>query len=231
MAFLVTLLVPSGVSQVAAPGGPYIPATDGTIQVAPQNVPTLLAAGCQYVLQNCDLIYIQAPAAADLVSIVAAVLPVSGTPFTIVTHPDVPRKLQVRGVYSGAVANLVVNIVGIDGRGNAVTESVNMAAAATTTFQTANAYAKVTSATPVGTVTNVTTIGIGVSAALALITSPTFLNADLVVYKEAVSTSGATFVDEAVGTVDIVAGTIIPTTAPNGTTKSYKFWTAWTTVA
>jgi hypothetical protein len=224
----VTLFVPAGTSTVSAPGGPYAVAADGTISVPPGAVVALLNAGCQYVLANCDFIFMQAPAVQDLVSMVAAVLPVSGTPFTIVKSPDVPRKLQVRGVYSGAVANLVVNIVGIDGRGNAVTESVNMAAAATTTFKTANAYAKITSATPVGTVTNVTTIGIGPASDLALVLSPSFV--DLVVYKEAVSTGTATFADEAVGTVDTVAGTVAPTTAPDGT-KSFHFWANWNTVA
>ncbi|HYM97649.1 MAG TPA: hypothetical protein VET26_10120 [Candidatus Sulfotelmatobacter sp.] len=222
----VTLYVPSGVSTVEAPGGPYAPAANGTISVPPgPALLALLTAGCQLMVQGTDSVTINAPLASELVAIVAAAAPTSGTAMTIAAQPDYPCKLNVRGVYSGAVAGLVVNIVGVDGRGNAVSESVNVAAASSTTFVTANAYSKVTSITPVGTVTNVTTIGVGHSAALALPLSPVFT--DLVVYKEGLSaTAGAITADEAVGTVDTVAGTIIPTTAPNGT-KSFTFWFSW----
>jgi hypothetical protein len=225
----VTLSAPAGTNVVQLGAGVSATvAADGTVSVPSAYVPQLLAAGFNVITQNSDELFLQAPAAGtDLTSIVAATIPVSGTAYTIAAQPDVPRKLNVRCVQSGAVASLVLNLVGVDARGNTVSESVNVAGASTATFVTANAYATVTSATPVGTVTNVTTLGVGVGAALALLLSPGFI--DLTVYKEAVSTGTATFADEAVGTVDKVAGTVAPTTAANGT-KSFKFWYTWNTV-
>jgi hypothetical protein len=223
----VTLFAPTGANQVSGPGGPYVVAADGTISVPTSLVGALLQAGCRFASNRADTAYFQCPAAADLVSIVAATIPVSGTPYTIAAQPDLPRKLAVRCVQSGAVASLVLNLVGTDGRGNAVTESVNVAGASSATFNTVNAYSHLTSATPVGTVTNVTTLGIGVAADLALPVSPAFV--DLVVYKASVATAGtaAVMADEAVGTVDAVAGTIATTSAPNAV-KCMQVWFAWT---
>lgn len=222
----VVLYVPAGVSVVQVPGGSFTPAANGTISVpAGPNVLALLGAGAQLMVQSTDSVIYNAPLASELVAVVAAAAPTSGTPMTIAAQVAYACKLNVRGVYSGAVANLVANLVGIDGRGNTITETINLAAASSTTFVTVNAYSKLTSITPVGTVTNVTTLGVGHSAALAIPMSPVFT--DLVVYKEGVSaTAGAITADEAVGTVDTVAGTIIPTTAPNGT-KSFTFWFGW----
>jgi hypothetical protein len=221
-----TLVAPAGGSAtVAAPGGPYTVSADGTVSVPNSLVVAMLSAGYLPLSQNMDLSIFNAPLASEFVAVVAAALPVSGTPMTIAAQLAYACKVNVRVVQSGAVANLVVNIVGIDGRGNAVSESVNVAGASTATFVSANGYSKITSVTPVGTVTNVTTIGVGHSAALALPLSPTFV--DLVVFKEGLSaTAGAVTADEAVGTVDTVAGTIIPTTSPNGT-KSFTFWYTW----
>lgn len=229
-----TLVAPAGTSQVLAPGGPYTVAGDGTVVVQSAIVPDLLKAGFNFVSANSDMAYFFLPPATELVSVVAAVLPVSGTAFTIAASPAYACKLNVRCVQSGAVAGLVVNIVGVDGRGNTVSESVNVAGASTATFVSANAYATVTSITPVGTVTNVTTIGVGQSNALALPLPSTFV--DLVVYKEGRMTGASQIlavpVNEAVGTVDTVAGTIIPSgTAPNGTTMSFVFYYSWNTAA
>jgi hypothetical protein len=232
----VLLYVPAGVSTVQVPGPALVVGANGivSVPVGPQLI-ALLTAGCQFVNQNQDQYMCPLPPlGTDLTSIVAATIPVSGTPYTIAAQPKVALKLNVRGVYSGAVAGLVVNIVGIDGRGNTITEAVNVAAAASTTFITANAFAKVTSVTPVGTVTNVTTIGVGASTALALPLSQAFT--DLVVYKEvkltgAAGVVGGTLADEAVGTVDTVAGTVVPTTAADGSTQSYLFYYTWNSVA
>jgi hypothetical protein len=221
----VTLVAPAGTMQISAPGGPYVVAADGTVSVPSSVVGALLNAGCMFPSTNMDVVTFTGPPASELVSIVAAASPTSGTAMTIASQPKYPCKLNVRGVYSGAVAGLVVNIVGTDGRGNSVSETVNVAAASSTTFVTVNAYSHVTSVTPVGTVTNVTTIGVGVSAALALPVSPQFQ--DLVVFKEGLSaTSPVPPVDETVGTVDTVAGTIIPSTAPDGT-KCFTIWFTW----
>lgn len=226
----VLLKAPPGVQgTVLGPAGAVITqGADGTATVDVSLVSSLLSQGWQYVSQNSGMAYFNSPpVGTDLTSIVAAAAPTSGTPMTIAAQPKLAAKLNVRGVYSGAVAGLVVNLVGIDGRGNAVSESVNVAGASSTTFVTANAYAKVTSVTPVGTVTNVTTIGVGLSTALALPMSAAFV--DLVVYKEVTATAGtaATLADETVGTVDTVAGTIAPTTAADGT-KCFYFYYTWT---
>lgn len=226
----ITLLAPAGVNLVqVGPGYPV--ASDGTVSVPTSLLIACLGAGCQYISTNADVFYANSPpVGTDLTSIVAAVLPVSGTAFTIAAQPRMALKLNVRCVQSGAVAGLVVTIVGVDGRGNTITENVNVAGASTATFVTANAFAKVTSATPVGTVTNVTTLGLGNSTAIALPLPPTFV--DLVVFKEVKATAGtaATLTDEAVGTVDLNAGTVVPTTAADGTLCFY-FYYAWTTAA
>lgn len=220
---MTTLLMkaPPGItgSVYAGPSFQYQVAADGTISADQSVVPILMKAGFTFCFAEVGHLYVVAPIAAELVSVVAAATPVSGTAMTLATQPAVPRKLQVRGVYSGAVAGLVVNIVGVNGQGVTVSETVNVAAASSTTFPTVNAYAKVTSVTPVGSVTNVTTIGVGVGAALALPLPPIFT--DLVVFKEA-----ATQVDETVGTVDTVAGTVSPTTAPDAT-HNFDFWFAY----
>jgi hypothetical protein len=228
----VTLYVPAGVSTVAVPGSPLAIAANGTVSVPPGKIVSqLLDAGCQYVSSDTDVAWFVAPILSELVSIVAAAAPTSGTAMTIALQPAYAVKLNVRGVYSGAVAGLVVNIVGTDGRGNAVSETVNVAAAASTTFKTVNAYSHVTSITPVGTVTNVTTIGVGQSNDFALPLPPTFT--DLVVYKEGlIATGGLTAapVDETVGTVDTFAGTWAPSSACNGT-KCYAVSYSWNTLA
>lgn len=215
----VLMRAPAGAQgQVQLPGGQAViqTATDGSASVDASLVPQLIKAGWTFFFADTNTCYFAAPIAAELITIVAATIPVSGAAYTIAAQPGFPRKLQVRCVQSGAVASLVVNIVGTDGRGNAVSESVNVAGASTATFATVNAYAHVMSVTPVGTVTNVTTIGVGVGAALALQLPPNF--SDLLVYKE--NLNGA---DEAVGTVDAVAGTVSPTTAPDGT-RSFQFF-------
>lgn len=227
----VTLISPLGASapmNLQLPGGTTLtPAADGTVVLQPSQyafLDPLLNSGWRFFRYENENTFWQAPKAAELVSVVAAAAPTSGTPMTLATQPDVPRKLQVRGVYSGAVANLVVNIVGTDGRGNAVSETVNVAAGASTTFPTVNAYSIVASVTPVGTVTNVTTIGVGVGTALALLLPPTF--SQLVVTKETSATTGtAPMVHEATGTVDAVAGTVSPTAAPNGAINYAFFYT------
>lgn len=225
----VKMIAPGAAPQTiyAGPGfGNIVAGSDGTASVDASIAPQMLKAGWQYATSGADVAYFECPPTADLVSIVAAATPTSGTPMTIAAQPAYPCKLQVRGVYSGAVTGLSVTIVGVDGRNNSVTETVNVAASTSTTFPTVNAYAHVTSVTPNGTVTNVTTLGVGQGTALALPLPPTFV--DFTVYKEMVATAGtaATPADETVGTVDTVAGTIAPTTAANGT-KCFYFYYTW----
>jgi hypothetical protein len=230
----VVLKAPTGTQgTVLGPAGTTVTVgSDGTATVDVSLVNALLGGGWTYASNRSAMaMFLLPPVPTGLTAIVAATIPVSGTPYTIAAQPAYACKLNVRIVQSGAVASLVLNIVGTDGRGNAITESVNVAGASTQTIVTANAFAKVTSATPVGTVTNVTTLGIGEGAALALPLPPAFV--DLVVYKQMRMTGAAgviaTPVDEAVGTVDTVAGTVSPGgTAANGTTLSFMFYYTWT---
>lgn len=223
------LIAPANSPQLVQLGalGNVVPSADGTVLVDSSKVPDLLKAGFRFATASSDVFYANSPpVGTDLTGIVAAALPVSGTPMTIAFQPPIAAKLNVRNVQSGAVAGLVINIVGTNAQGLTVSESVNVAGASSATFVTVNAYAKVTSVTPVGTVTNVTTIGVGISTALALPLPVGFV--DLVVFKEVVCTAGtvATLTDEAVGTVDTVAGTVAPTTAANGT-KCFYFYYSW----
>jgi|SRR5579862_6012210 len=222
------MIAPANAPQLVQLGalGNVVPGADATVLVDSSKVPDLLKAGFRFATQSSDMVTFLAPAAPDLVSIVAAVLPVSGTPFTLAAQPGTACKLQVRCIQSGAVAGLVVTIVGVNAQGLTVTENVNVAGASTATFTTANAYQSVTSATPVGTVTNVTTIGIGVSGALGLPLPPGFV--DLVVTKEAKCATGPGAPANETGfTVDTVAGTCTPTSAPNAT-LSFQISYTWT---
>lgn len=227
----VTLVAPPGFNSTVDGGGgrKFLPNADGSVTVDGNLVAALLSAGFKHFRVNSDTAFFIAPAAADLVSIVAAVTPANGA-LTIAAQPDFPRKLQVRLVDDGThhITAGTLTLVGIDGRGNAITEVISIITAVSVTLKTANAYAHLTSATVAGMLggQSTDTIGIGVAADLALpIPGNTF--ADFSVYKENVSaTAAAVMADEAVGTVDTVAGTVSPTTAPNGA-HSFMFWYAF----
>ena len=164
-----------------------------------------------------------APIAAELVSIKAAATPANGA-ITIAAQPDFPRKLQIRIVIGTTTTTAItagtLTLVGTNLAGQTVTEAISLVANASTTLQTANVYAHLTSGTvaayaAAGSGTG-NTLGIGVSAQLGLPLPAGFTN--LVVNKEDVDNA-----DEAVGTVDPVAGSISPTTAPNAT-HNFDFW-------
>lgn len=160
------------------------------------------------------------PATPDLVSIVAALDPPANGAMTIAAQPVVPCKLQVRIVYAGTVTGSLV-LVGVGARGQAVTQTIALAGG-TRTVTTTDAYASLTSAT-LSSVTGAAsgdTVGIGQSSALGL---PAAQGATLV----AVHRASVDDVREAVGTVDATAGTIVPTTAPNGS-RDFDFWYTYT---
>lgn len=157
------------------------------------------------------------PIAADLVTIVNAVDMANGVQ-VIAAQPDVPRKLQVRKVdANSSVSAGSLVLVGIGARGQAVTQTIPLTGG-TATVTTTDAYASLTSATISGLVGAASgdTIGIGPATALGL---PVAQGATgVAVYRALVDDAG-----EAVGTVDATAGTIVPTTVPNGT-HDYDFW-------
>lgn len=162
-------------------------------------------------------VYYTAPIAAELVSIKAAALPANGA-ITIAAQPDYPRKLQVRVVdANSSITAGTLALVGVGPSGEAVAEIISLTGGTATTTTT-YAYAHLTS----GTVASLTgagagdTLGIGVSNALGLPRQTSAVG--LTVVKANVGNA-----DEAVGTVDATAGTITPTSAPDGA-KNFGFW-------
>lgn len=157
------------------------------------------------------------PAAPDLVSIVAALDPIADGALTIAAQPVVPCKLQVRIVDANNSVTGSLVLVGVGARGQAVTQTISLTGG-TRTVTTTDAYASLTSATvsSVAGAASGDTVGIGQSGALGL---PAAQGATLV----AVHRASVDDVREAVGTVDGAAGTIVPTTAPNGT-RDFDFW-------
>jgi hypothetical protein len=220
MSTTVTLRAPPGSNgaTVQTGYGVYIVGNDGSVAVDSRAVSALLGAGFTYFRSGAGHARYTAPLAADLVSIVAAAAAAAGA-VVIAAQPDYPRKLQVRLVRtSGDIASGTLTLVGTNAQGQPITEVVSLVTAgASLTIKTANAYAHLTS----GTVSALTgtysyTLGIGAAADLGLPLPPAFQ--DLAVFKENVDAA-----DETVGTIDGVAGTVSPTTAPNGT-HSFDFF-------
>lgn len=141
---------------------------------------------------------------------------------TLAAQPVVPVKLNV--VITDAddsVSAGTLTLVGIGARGQAVTQAIPLKAAAgpnSRTVVTTDAYASITSATITASagVAAGDNVAIGMSAAIGLAV-PQVATA-IGVFRASVDD-----VREAVGTVDATAGTIIPTTAPNGT-RDFDFW-------
>jgi hypothetical protein len=163
------------------------------------------------------------PPAADLVSIVAALDPVADGALTIAAQPVVPCKVQVRIVDGdSSISAGTVALNGVGPSGEALPEQVIPLTGGTQTVVSDLAYATI-SATVAGVAGAAAgdTISIGASAHLGLPRDHTPLGGALTVYK-----ASADDADEAIGTVDSTAGTISPTTAPNGT-HDYDFWYRW----
>jgi hypothetical protein len=174
---------------------------------------------------------ILAPLPADLVSVVAAVTP-TNVALTLAAQPPQARKLQVRVVIGTSPTTAItagnLALVGVDQDGNAVSENISLIGTASATTVTANCYATLTSATvssyaASGSGTG-NTIGIGVSNAFGVSTGQGVVSnlALLKATKIITTVTGAvtgwaravTDDTAASATVDAVARTIIPTTAP-----------------
>lgn len=157
------------------------------------------------------------PAAAALTGIVNTIDVADGVQ-SLAAQPDVPRKLQVRIVdANSSISAGTLTLVGIGARGQAVTQIIPLTGG-TQTVTTDDAYATLTSATvaALAGAASGDTIGIGPATALGL---PAARGATSVgVFRAYVDD-----VAETVGTVDATAGTIAPTTAPNGS-RDYDFW-------
>lgn len=172
--------------------------------------------------------YTNAPAAASAnagaAAIVADVAVADGA-LTVAAQPGVPRKLLLFKTDADSSAAFSVALVGKGPAGEDVSETVSfLATDGSTSKTTTKAYSKLTSATVSGTAgaTGADKIAIGIATALGLPIPEGSRN--VTVYKEATgATPAATPADEAVGTVDTTARTVVPTTAADGT-KALHFW-------
>ena len=158
----------------------------------------------------------------------------------IAAQPVTPCKLQVKVVdANSSVTAGVVTLVGVGVRGQALSQVISLVTGSLTTLTT-DAFANITSATisALAGAAGADTIEIGPSTSLGLPATKTPVSTGFSVFKATKFTQVAdpdtgvitvTAADEAVGTVDATAGTIIPTTVPNGAT-SYEFWYNYTAV-
>jgi hypothetical protein len=246
----VKMVAPPGVTgQVTGNGTSYTIASDGSVSVDSSMVPALLSAGFQFFRLAVEHMTLRAPAAADLISIKAAATPANGA-ITIAAQPDYARKLQVRVVIgtspTTAITAGILTLVGVDQDGNAITEDVSLVTTTSVTLKTKYAYAELTSGTVAGYVASGSgtgnTLGLGVANDLGVTSGAGASSLTCVKAMKAISTftgSGTAVTTVAVVptddvaatcTVDTVARTIAPTTAPGPTattstdyTLSYTF--------
>lgn len=166
----------------------------------------------------------EAPIAAELISIVAALDPVANGELTIAAQPDYPRKLQVALVdANSSISAGIVTLVGVGVHGQAVTQAISLTGGSATTTTT-HAYATITSATVSGLVGAASgdTISIGVATALGLPGPYALTPSAFTVYKANLDNA-----DSVIGTVDATNATIVPNSVPNGS-RNYSFWYRYT---
>lgn len=159
-------------------------------------------------------------AAAAANDIVSAANIVEDTAHTVAAQPDVPRNLSLTVVdTTPSIVAGYIEIVGLNQNGELVEEDVDISDGAGT-YYTVNAFSHVSSVTPrdmsVLGGSGDETLAVGSSTKIGV---PFPVNGILVDFFKA-CIDGA---DEAIGTVSRTYGTIIPTTAPNGT-RDYDFW-------
>lgn len=226
------LQAPAGVNQVVGlTGTVYLADAFGRVTVNAGDIQGLLNNGYTYAPLDCRYYTTIPPAAASATAIVSAVA-ITNVALTIAAQPDISRKLAVVwATSSAAITAGSLSMVYTDTNGQTVTDVIALAGAvsATTTQGTSHGVAHLTSATVAGLVGGTTpTIQIGTGTALGL-PLPLGWN-NLSVFKETkfnLTAVPGTGVDESVGTVDTVGGTIIPTTVPNAT-LSYTFGYSFT---
>lgn len=243
MAITVTMLQPAGWAGqlVAISGATYTPSAAGVITVAQADVIDAQKAGFVPLTGGVDKAFFNSPLPADLISVVAAANAsnTAANALTIAAQPVHARKLQVRIVDDGTHhLTGIVSLAGIDQDGNTISENVTVTCTASMTFKSKYAYAGVTTAT--STVTGAggtTTIGIGVSNDFGVPTQPgaypTGVSAlvctkSTKITKVLGTSNTAADDDAATTTVDAVARTIAPTTAPasNGLVD-FEFSYSW----
>lgn len=207
----------------------YTIASDGSISnVSGQDVLPLIRAGFTLFSSASQKAVFNSPLPADLVSIKAAATPANGA-ITIAAQPPHARKLQIRVVLgTGGTTDITagtLTLVGTDQDGNAISEVVSLiTAAASATYKSKYAYATLTSGTVAAYAANGSgtgnTLGLGCSNDFGVPSVPGNLGVDLVCTKatkitKILGTSNIAADDVAsTTTVDAVARTIAPTTAP-----------------
>lgn len=210
----------------------YAIAADRTLTVNNVDVSGFLAAGFGVFQTNVQKASFNSPLPADLVSIVSAATPANGAA-SIAAQPPHARKLQYRFVIgtttTTAITALLVTVVGFDQDGNAITEVVNPCATgnlnSSATIKSAYAWASITSITLANYAANGSgtgnTFGVGLSNDFGVPTIAAYgTPVDLACTKatkitKVLGTSNTAADDVAsTTTVDSVARTIAPTTAP-----------------
>ena len=223
----ISMIAPAGVSGVVNGSAVnYTIASDGIItNVNNYDVSALLRAGFRFVTAMISKVAIACAVPADLTTTVNAVTP-SNVALTIAAQPPQARKFQVRLVLgTPGTTNItagVLTLVGVDQDGNNVTETLSMITAASVTLKSANAYAKLTSATVSGYTASASgtgnTVGIGPSNDFGVPTSIGVVDFTLLKASKITKVLGTSNVvaDDvaATATVDAVARTVAPTTAP-----------------
>jgi hypothetical protein len=170
-------------------------------------------------------ISISSPLPADLISIVAAVTP-SNAALTLAAQPPQARKLQYRVVIGTTTTTAItagtLTVVGFDQDNNAITEVVSLIENASATIKSAYAWGQITSATVAAYAANGSgtgnTIGIGLSNDFGLHTGAGPIGVAMVKSSKITKVLGTSNIaaDDvaSTGTLDAVARTFAPTTAP-----------------
>jgi hypothetical protein len=167
-------------------------------------------------------VHYEAPIAAELISVVATLDPVADGALVIAAQPDFPRKLRVRLIdANSSISAGTLTLVGVGPSGEVVGEVIPLTGGTVTTV-TEEAYTFLTSATVADIAGEAMgdTISIGVDVALGLPASQTPVAGSFDVHKANVDNADD---DVSMATVDSVAGTIVPTTAPDAM-GTYDFW-------
>ena len=246
----ITMIAPAGLGgTVNGNSQNYTVGADGTIaNVASQDVLTLLRAGFRFVSGFVTKTVFRAPLPADTTSstpaIVSPVTPSNGA-LTIAAQPPHARKLLVQ-IHIGtttttAITAGTVTLVGTDQDGNAVSDVLSLVKTATAVVKTAHAYAALTPPVVAGYAASGSgtgnTVGIGCSNDFGVPTAPNVVDFALLKSTCTITTFtpsstaadvlwALTAADDAAAsaTVDPVARTVAPTTAPGAAgINDYEF--------
>jgi hypothetical protein len=229
----VSMFVPASATGIVngQSGSIYTIGNDGIVPgVLSGDILPLLNAGFRFVSPGVKKLVILAPLPADLTTVVNAVTP-TNVALTIAAQPPQARKLQVRVVIGTTTTTAItagtLTLVGVDQDGIAISEAISLIQNASATLKSTWAYAKLTSATVSNYVASGSgtgnTIGLGPSNDFGVPSAPRSVDLALVKATKIITTvtGGVTAWARAVtddvaasATVDTVARTVAPTTAP-----------------